>query len=240
MLDYVKAHPDQVPSEMKQVPEVDINDIPKHPNQVGITYSRQQCQRCHVGVSGREKRGDYRGTGCSSCHVPYSNEGLYEGGDPTIHKEQPGHLLVHRMQGTRKSKVKVRDIEYSGIPTETCVTCHNRGKRIGVSYQRIMEFPYGSPYDAKGKKQPKLHTKKYLFIKDDLHHQVESRDGNPKGGLLCQDCHTSIGMHGDGNLPGTTLAQVEIECEDCHGTVSKFPWELPLGLCRGTPAGDRR
>lgn len=229
MLDYVKAHPEQMPNEMKQVPDVDINDIPKHPNQAGITYSRQQCQRCHVDVSGREKRGDYRGTGCSSCHVPYSNEGLYEGGDPTIHKEQPGKLLVHRMQGTRKSKVKVGDIEYSGIPTETCVTCHNRGKRIGVSYQGIMEFPYGSPYDAKGKKQPKLHTKKYLFIKDDLHHQVESRDGNPKGGLLCQDCHTSIGMHGDGNLPGTTLAQVEIECEDCHGTVSKFPWELPLG-----------
>jgi len=229
MLEYIKAHPDQMPSEMKQVPDVDLNDIPKHPNKAGITYSRQQCQRCHVGVSGREKRGDYRGTGCSSCHVPYSNEGRYEGGDPTINKELPGKLLVHRMQATRKSKVKVGDVEYSGIPTETCVTCHNRGKRIGVSYQGIMEFPYGSPYDAKGKKQPKLHTKKYLFIKDDLHHQIESRDGNPKGGLLCQDCHTSIDMHGDGNLPGTTLAQVEIECEDCHGTVNKFPWELPLG-----------
>ncbi len=229
MLAYIKAHPDQMPSEMKQVPDVDINDISKHPNQAGITYSRQQCQRCHVGVSGREKRGDYRGTGCSSCHVPYSNEGLYEGGDPTIHKEQPGHILVHRMQGTRKSKVKVGHIEYSGIPTESCVTCHNRGKRIGVSYQGIMEFPYGSPYDAKGKKQPKLHTKKYLFIKDDLHHQIESQDGNPRGGLLCQDCHTSIDMHGDGNLPGTTLAQVEIECEDCHGTVANYPWELPLG-----------
>ena len=229
MLAYIKEHPNQIPSEMTQVPEVDINDIPKHPNKAGITYSRQQCQRCHVGVSGREKRGDYRGTGCSSCHVPYSNEGKYEGGDPTIHKDQPGKLLVHRMQGTRKSKVKVGDIEYSGIPTETCVSCHNRGKRIGVSYQGIMEFPYGSPYDAKGKKQPKLHTKNYLFIKDDLHHQTESRDGNPQGGLLCQDCHTSIGMHGDGNLPGTTLAQVEVECEDCHGTVKKFPWELPLG-----------
>ena len=36
-------------------------------------------------------------------------------------------------------------------------------------------------------------------------------------------------MHGDGNLPGTTLAQVEIECQDCHGTVDKAPWELPLG-----------
>ena len=36
-------------------------------------------------------------------------------------------------------------------------------------------------------------------------------------------------MHGDGNIAGTTLAQVEIECEDCHGTPKKFPWELPLG-----------
>lgn len=120
-------------------------------------------------------------------------------------------------------------VNYTGIPTETCNTCHNRGKRIGVSYQGIMEFPYGSPYDAQGNKQPKLHTKQYLFIKDDLHHQVNSRPGNPRGGLLCQDCHTSIDMHGDGNIFGTTLAQVEIECADCHGTPNRFPWELPLG-----------
>jgi len=229
MAKFIKEHPDQMPTEMIQVPDVDVNDIPNHPNKAGITYSRQQCQRCHVGVSGREKRGDFRGTGCSSCHVPYSNEGKYEGGDPTINKDQPGRLLIHRMQATRKSKVTHNGLTYSGIPSESCNSCHNRGKRIGVSYQGIMEFPYGSPYDATGKKQPKLHTKNYLFIKDDLHHQVESRTGNPKGGLLCQDCHTSIDMHGDGNLFGTTLAQVEIECEDCHGTVKKAPWELPLG-----------
>jgi len=229
MVAYVAAHPDQIPGEMKQVPDVDVGEISTHPNLAGITYSRQQCQRCHVGVTGREKRGDFRGAGCSSCHVPYGNEGIYEGDDPTISKELPGKLLVHRLQGTRKSIVQVGDLHYSGIPTESCNTCHNRGKRIGVSYQGIMEFPYGSPYDEVGEKQPKLHTKNYLFIKDDLHHQVESRPGNPRGGLLCQDCHTSIDMHGDGNLFGTTLAQVEIECEDCHGTVTRFPWELPLG-----------
>jgi hypothetical protein len=123
----------------------------------------------------------------------------------------------------------VGDVHYSGIPAESCNSCHNRGKRIGVSYQGIMEFPYGSPYDAKGGKQPKLHTKNYLFIKDDLHHQQTSRPGNPEGGMLCQDCHTSIDMHGDGNIFGTTLAQVEIECEDCHGTPTAMPWDLPLG-----------
>ena len=229
MVAYAEAHPDQLPLSMEQVPEVDVDAISEHPNLAGITYSRQQCQRCHVGVNGREKRGDYRGAGCSSCHVPYSNEGLYEGGDPTISKEQPGKLMTHQMQATRKSKVVHGDKEYSGIPTESCVSCHNRGKRIGVSYQGIMEFPYGSPYSPTGGKQPKLHTKKYLYIKEDLHHATESRPENPEGGLLCQDCHTTIDMHGDGNLPGTTLAQVEIECEDCHGTVNAAPWELPLG-----------
>ncbi len=226
---FIAAHPDQMPSEVEQIPDLDVDAISEHPNLAGITYSRQQCQRCHVGVTGREKRGDYRGTGCSSCHVPYGNEGLYEGNDPTISKEQAGHPLVHRMQAGRKSKVTVGDVTYSGIPSETCNSCHNRGKRIGVSYQGIMEFSYGSPYDEKGGKQPPLHTKSYQYIKEDLHHAKESLPGNPEGGLLCQDCHTSIDMHGDGNIFGTTLAQVEVECADCHGTPDAYPWELPLG-----------
>jgi hypothetical protein len=236
MVAFIKKHPDQSPRRLKMIPEFSMEELKKNPNHAGVTYSRQECQRCHVGVSGREKRGDYRGAGCSSCHVPYSNEGFYEGGDKTISNAKPGKLLVHRMQATRKSKVKVGEVEYSGIPVETCVSCHNRGKRAGVSYQGIMEFPYGSPYSAKGMKQPKMHTKKYLFIKEDLHHENMSIEGNPEGGMLCQDCHTSIDVHGDGNIPGTTLAQVEIECEDCHGTVKAAPWDLPLG--RGEEFGE--
>jgi hypothetical protein len=229
MVAMIKAHPEQFPKELKMVPQPTVEEIEKDPKLAGMTYQRQQCQRCHVGVRGREKRGDYRGMGCSSCHIPYSNEGYYEGGDPTIDKNKQGHMLVHSIQATREAKVKTPTTTYSGIPVESCNSCHNRGKRIGVTYQGLMEFPYGSPFNEQGNKQPKLHTKKYLFISDDLHHQIKSREGNPKGGLLCQDCHTTIDMHGDGNIFGTTLAQVEIECEDCHGTPRKFPWELPMG-----------
>jgi hypothetical protein len=92
-----------------------------------------------------------------------------------------------------------------------------------------MEFPYGTPFNEEGGKQPKLHTKFYLFIKEDLHHEEQSRTENPEGGMLCQDCHTGLEMHGDGNIFGTTLGQVEIECADCHGTSTAYPWELPLG-----------
>ena len=220
MLNQIAMYPKQYPESLDMIPQVTMDEINADPKKAGITYQRHDCQRCHIGVRGRERRGDYRGMGCSACHVLYGTDGFYMGDDKTISKEKPGYMLKHEIVATRKT---------GGIPVEACSSCHNRGKRIGVSFQGLMEFPYGSPFNEKGKKQPKLHTKNYLFVSDDLHHQQQSRDGNPKGGMLCQDCHTSIDMHGDGNIHGTTLAQVEIECSDCHGLTDKYPWELPIG-----------
>lgn len=225
----MKKFPHNFPSNLERLPEVNLETIGEHPEQAVDTYIRSECQRCHVGVRGRDKRGDHRGMGCAACHIPYSNEGFYEGTDPSIPKDKAGHPLVHSIQSSRKAKVVLNGKVYSGIPHETCASCHNRGKRIGVSFQGLMEFPYGSPNAASGKKMPKLHTKYYLFIKDDLHHQIKSRKGNPRGGLLCQDCHSTTSIHGNGNITGTLLANVEIECTDCHGTATKYPWELPLG-----------
>ena len=213
---------------LKELPNADVDSIVQHPQQAIFTYLRGDCQRCHVGVKGKQRRGDYRGIGCAACHIPYSDEGLYNGEDPTISKEKPGHLLVHSIQSSRKAKVTVNDITYSGIPSETCTSCHNRGKRIGVSYLGLIESPYDTPWQADGFPQPKMHGKRYQYIEDDAHHRATSIDGE-EGGMLCQDCHTSLSQHGNGNLATTTLAEVEVECADCHGTVEKFPWELPLG-----------
>ena len=220
MKNQIALYPKQYPEKLKQLPNVTMDEVNADPKMAGITYQRHDCQRCHIGVRGREKRGDFRGMGCSACHVLYGTDGYYMGDDKTISKDKAGHMLKHEIVATRKT---------GGIPVEACSSCHNRGKRIGVSFQGLMEFPYGSPYNEKGNKQPKLHTKRYLFVSDDLHHQQASRKGNPQGGMLCQDCHTSIDMHGDGNIHGTTLAQVEIECSDCHGLTDKYPWELPVG-----------
>ena len=216
-----KMEPQAFPKEMKQLPPAPTADeVQKDPSLAVFTYLRQECLRCHTGSKGRSRRGDYRGIGCSSCHVPYSNAGLYEGGDKSISKKEPGHMLVHAIQSSRKVKVQVHDVNYSGVPTETCSTCHNRGKRIGVSYQGLMETEYKATFDSEGNAQPKLHTKRYIHMKADVHFQK---------GMMCQDCHTSNDMHGDGFLTGANLGAVEIECQDCHGTTKKYPWELPLG-----------
>lgn len=225
-----EAYPDLFPDSLQKLPQADLSSIEEHPEQAVYTYLRGECLRCHVGVQGTQRRGDYRGMGCAACHIPYSDEGYYEGDDPSISTTETGHLLVHSIQSSRKTKVTVNDITYSGIPAETCTACHNRGKRVGVSFLGMIESPYDTPWQEDGTGQSKLHGKRYQYIKEDVHHRVESRDGNPNGALLCQDCHTSLSIHGNGNLAAATLAEIEVECADCHGTMDKYPWELPLGF----------
>lgn len=225
-----ECEPGAFPDKQTTLPAAptDLTVLKEHPEMAAFTYHRVECNRCHLGVQGRNRRGDFRGMGCSACHIPYSNEGLYEGNDKSIAKDEPGHLLVHSIQSTRKAKVTVHGTTYSGIPVETCTTCHDRGKRIGVSYQGLMESAYESPYTEGGGGQVALHTKHYIAMQQDIHYQK---------GMLCQDCHTSIDVHGDSFLAGTNLAQVEIECSDCHGTPQAYPWELPIGYMDefGTP-----
>lgn len=198
----------------------ELDRLNDDPSLAAFTYIRQECNRCHHAVKGRASRGDFRGMGCSSCHIPYGNEGFYEGRDENIDHNSPGHALTHQIQGTRDASVTLHGVTYHGLGVETCTTCHNRGKRIGVSFQGLMETPYASPRTTDGKDQPGLHTKHYLAMEQDIHYQK---------GMKCQDCHTSIDVHGDGFLAPTNLAAVQIECADCHGTPDFFPWELPLG-----------
>lgn len=174
-------------------------------------YYRKECARCHVWEEGRQERGDLRAGGCSACHVLYTNDGFYEGNDPTIPKKKGVHHYKHEI--TLK------------IPASQCNHCHTRGKRIGTSYVGAFEFDYksdkmGVPFDAQGNPQELLYTKDYIKVQEDIH---------IKKGMQCIDCHTSIDVHGDGNIYPTTLHQVEINCADCHGTPQKYPWEIAVG-----------
>ena len=215
------AEPQAFPKKMRGLPEAPTQEeVNLNPSTAVYSYLRADCQRCHTGVKGHNAYGDYRGAGCASCHIPYSNKGLYEGDDPTISKTKAGKMLVHSIQSSRDAKVTVHGKSYSGMPTKTCTSCHNRGRRIGVSYEGLMETSYSSPFMGDGDNQQKVHKKNYIHLQSDVH---------LKKGMLCQDCHTSGDMHSMGDLAGTVSAAVEIECQDCHGTPEKYPWELPIG-----------
>lgn len=180
-----------------------LQEIHKDPSLSVYTYLHQE--------SSKQVHGDL---GCASCHVPYSKTGHYEGADKSISKKKTGHMLTHQLQSSRKVKVSVNDINYSGVPVETCATCHDKGKSIALSYQGLMQSEH------QGRNENHVEQTNYMHMKEDLHYKL---------GMLCQDCHTSNDLHGDGFLSGANAAAVEIECQDCHGTTKAYPWELPLG-----------
>lgn len=233
-IDYMKemaaTFPGQFPTELKEIPKVSAEEIKTNPELAAFTYLRN-CNACHLSNKGNQGRGHYRGMGCAACHSVYSNEGFYEGGDPEIPKDKPGHLLVHSMQGTRKSSISFNDHQMSGVQVSTCASCHAGGRRIGHSYQGFMplESSYNKgPFDENGLPQKPNAGYVFKYMQGDAHRQIE-QDGKMVPGLLCQDCHTTIGVHGNGNIDVAALGAIEIECSDCHGTPTHYPWELPLG-----------
>jgi hypothetical protein len=86
--------------------------------------------------------------------------------------------------------------------------------------------------------------------KDKFQKAVHLRDIHLEKGMHCEDCHFAQDNHGNGNLYGETRNAVEVDCVDCHGTVSQKATlrtsaaAAPLGgtdmSVLRTPAGQRR
>lgn len=186
-------------AKLEQIPSYDSSKPDGADNSMADDYLRNQCLRCHLWSDGHQRDGDYRASGCAACHMVYSDAATYEGGDKAIKKDQKDRPRLHRI--TNK------------IPEYQCIHCHNRGGRTGVSFIGTMESDkYGTPWKADGGKQGKLHGKQYNHLQGDVHYER---------GMTCIDCHTKVGLHGDGYLYEKKEHAVEIRCVTCHGTVEK-------------------
>jgi len=57
-------------------------------------------------------------------------------------------------------------------------------------------------------------------------------------GMHCVDCHFSQDSHGNGHLYGEVAHAVEIDCKDCHGSVSAYPTLRTSGPAAGPHGTD--
>ena len=174
-------------------------------------YLAKNCNTCHqAGFPRNNSPGLYRSTGCTSCHVVYDTLGTYRGGDPTIPKGTPVHPAKHRIT--------------KAIPTEQCATCHFQGGRIGLLFRGIREGGFGSntPPNAVPINETLYgHAPGYYFTDEDSTNDVDETppDLHYAAGMHCADCHVGSDVHGDGRLYASSKLQLDLACEDCHGTV---------------------
>ncbi len=116
---------------------------------------------------------------------------------------------------------------------------HGHGWNFRAIFKRDRK---GNLLDAAGKKVADTDPKKFQKA-------VHMADIHVDKGMHCVDCHFSGDSHGDGNIYGEVAQQVEIQCEDCHGTVKALATLMTSGPASGgghdlstmrTPFGDRR
>ena len=190
---------------------------------------RKFCARCHVAKQNEVIDGAGHAAGCAACHFPYADDAAYRGGDPTMQGLIP-HSRTHAMAGLP--------------PLEACTRCHQRSGRVALAYQGLNDGNNGlvPTRDGLPGPLPASDGRSYAHIRPDVHFAA---------GMECIDCHTSREVMGEGYASAGMHGQLEIGCEDCHGSGAAGPrfttaWrehELPVRESRQygrrLPAGAR-
>jgi hypothetical protein len=159
-----------------------------------------QCLSCHLSAAPISSVFFYRSTGCSSCHLLYDDNGLYQGSDPTIPKNKPGYPAHHEFT--------------TAIPFGQCNHCHNRGNYDlrSMTFLNRADLPAPSNLSVEALRARECYQPIGRFTRCEFE-------------LDCLDCHTGQEVMGNGVLYNNRSDAAYIRCNTCHGTLDKLPAE---------------
>jgi len=177
-----------------------IKSVAELDNMAGELY-RKFCSLCHLGIESNRSYSASHGSGCAACHFPYNNTATYEGNDSTVKGKAP-YSANHKLAPLPDNRV--------------CFRCHNRSGRIALAYQGLHDGNNAMVPTRGGMPGPMLISgrRNVVRITADIHYDK---------GMDCIDCHTSRDVMGDGYAYENVHHQVEIRCEDCHGSATERP-----------------
>ena len=193
-------------------------------------YSEQvafTCGDCHLGSAGANNRyGDYRSSGCTSCHMPYSQSGRSDSTDPNIRKFEPldpddidaperPHVKRHRIVSIAKT-LTTGEVA-TGMDDYTCAGCHQGSNRTVMQYWGIrldqnQDVRRGHQYPANPATFRTTFGDERLFDPVVANNTFNGRNSNQY--LLEED------YDGDGrdDTPADIHYEAGMGCIDCHGS----------------------
>ena len=105
------------------------------------------CGDCHLGSAGANNRyGDFRSSGCTSCHMQYALDGRSRSTDPNINKLEPAdpddidaperpHVRRHMISSIARTLPSGEQLQ--GIDDYACAGCHQGSNRTVMQYWGI-------------------------------------------------------------------------------------------------------
>ena len=182
--------------QLTPLPEPDQSRYADAPALLVDDFLRRRCLRCHVHTTGARGRGLYRASGCAACHIPYTDEGTYQGNDQAVSRSEKGYPARHTFTAR--------------IPDAQCRHCHTPN-RVGADYAGLYQHDYSDTFRSprvNGALRPRLYGLDQHHLAQDIHAQQ---------GLGCIDCHNRMDVMGDGKLYSYEMAVPKRTCTDCHG-----------------------
>ncbi len=185
------------------------------------------CGDCHLGSSGANNRyGDFRPSGCSACHMPYSQDGRSRSLDPNVPKNEPlnpdaideperAHIRSHKVRGVARTLTNGTTVQ--GIDDHTCAGCHQGSNRMVMQYWGIR---LDQNQDVVRRTQYPANPVTFRTTRDDprlFDPAVGNRTFNGRNHnqyLLFED------YDGDGrdDTPEDVHYEAGMGCVDCHGS----------------------
>ncbi len=192
-------------------------------------FLQKKCLRCHIQSPSPHRAGEYRATGCASCHMLYSNDGMSMTRDRAIQSIQ--RKKSRKQKNPLSKKIAAKSFQNSrgypilhkfsvAIPSSQCETCHHESGP-GIEYEGLFKKPARKKPHSNSidKDKPILFGSEHKFLIQDIHRER---------GMHCIDCHESYELKN----PNSTFPKNDIstnpKCEDCHGTHEKEPGEFLL------------
>jgi len=185
------------------------------------------CGDCHLGSAGANNRyGDFRSSGCTACHMPYSLDGKSGSRDPLVNKLEPldpdqirdperAHVKGHRIVSV--AKTLANDVEVEGISDYACAGCHQGSNRTVMQYWGIrldqnQDVRLGNQYPAQPASFLRSFNDARLFDPAVGNDTFNGRNGNQY--LVRED------YDGDGrdDTPADVHYEAGMGCIDCHGS----------------------
>jgi len=207
------------------IPSIEEQNFPTLPEGHAVDrFLRTKCLRCHIGSESPHRPGDYRASGCSSCHMVYSNDGISLSHDRAIQKIQRKNQNRFTRKYAENSLNNPRGYPLLhkftvAIPSVQCEHCHSNNG-TGQEFEGLFAKP-SRPLDTTNlinAEKPVLYGKEHEFLVPDIHREK---------GMHCIDCHIGDAIKPEIE-PDQLQSGVQIRCIDCHGTHDTLPEGLLL------------
>lgn len=185
------------------------------------------CGDCHLGSAGANNRyGDFRSSGCTSCHMPYSLSGRSGSTDPNLNKIEPldvddiddperPHLRSHQIRSI--SKITADGTQIHGIDDHTCAGCHQGSNRTVMQYWGIR---LDQNQDVRRNRQYPANPDSYQNTANDTRLFDPVIDNRTFNGRNANQYLAFEDYDGDSrdDTPADVHHEAGMGCIDCHGS----------------------